>query len=305
MRHIFYLLMSLAAMMLSTFEASATEPGVLVADAAVTVATVVAVDATTRDITLAGSEGDEWTFTAGPEVRNFAQIKRGDRVIASYYAGFALALGPKDGGIKARYDSLSGSRAKPGEKPAAMITRTTEAKGVVKAVDTEKRLVTLQGVENTIVLRASTDVDIAQVKVDDEVEALYVESYAIDVLPAPKVSGTVTIEGQSVAVGVGFSWGHGTLTMYDGSTHEFKISGLSLVDVGFTKVSATGEVFNLVQAKDLSGNFIAGAAGATFIGGGSVAAMKNENGVVMQLKTSQKGLRLTLAPAGMTVKLAE
>jgi Cu/Ag efflux protein CusF len=305
MRRKLYLLLSLATLMLSAFGVSATQPAVSVADSAVAVATVVAIDEQTRDITLAGPEGDRWTFTAGPEVRNFDQIKRGDRVIASYFAGFALALGPQGSGVKARYDTLTGSRAKPGERPAATFTRTTEATGVVKAIDAEKRLLTLQGVEKTIVLRASADIDISQVRVGDEVEAIFVESYAINVEPAPEVSGTVTLQGTAVAAGVGFSWGDGTLTLHDGSTHKFKISGLSLVDVGFTKINATGEVFNLVEAKELSGNYVAGAAGATFIGGGSVAALKNENGVVMQLKSSQKGLRLTLAPAGLNIKLVE
>lgn len=301
----FSLLVSAAAMLFSSLAVCAADAEMLVADAAVAVATVVAVDAKTRDVTLVGSEGEELTFTAGPEVRNFAQIKRGDRVMMSFFEGLALALGPKGGDVKARYDKLRVARAKAGEKPAVEITRTTEAVGLVKAVDRKARRVTLQGVENTVVLTASADVDLAQVKVGDEVEALYVKSYAIDVVPAPKVSGTVTLEGTAVAVGVGFSWGNGTLTMYDGSTHEFKISGLSVLDVGVTTIKATGEVFNLVQAKDLSGNYIAGAAGGTLIGGGSVAAMKNENGVVMQLTSTQKGLRLTLAPAGLTVELAD
>ena len=146
--------MSLAAMMLSTLGVSAAEPAASAAEAAVAVATVVAVDDKIRDITLALPEGEKWTFAAGPEVRNFAQIKRGDRVIASYFAGFALALGPKGSGIKARYDTLTGERAKPGEKPAATVTRTTEATGVVKTIDPKNRLVTLQGVERTIALTA-------------------------------------------------------------------------------------------------------------------------------------------------------
>jgi len=115
------------------------------------------------------------------------------------------------------------------------------------------------------------------------------------------VSGTVKIESKSVALGIGVEWGHGTLTMYDGSTHKFKIKGLSVLDLGISKVDASGEVFKLVQAKDLNGTFIAGEAGAALIGGGSVIAMKNGNGVVMQLKSTQKGVKLTLAGEGLKV----
>lgn len=305
MKHAISSIMLSASMMLSTLAVSAAEAEAIAADAAVAVASVVAVDEKTRAITLVGPEGDEWTFTAGPEVRNFAQIKRGDRVIASYYAGFALGLGPKGSGVRERIDAVRVDRAKLGDKPAGMLTRSIEAVGLVKAIDRENRAVTLQGAKQTVVLEVSEDVDLSQVKVGDEVEAIYIESYAINVVPAPEVSGTVTLESKSVAIGIGVSWGHGTLTMYDGTTYKFKVNGLSVVDLGISKISATGEVYNLVQAKDLNGTFIAGEAGVTLLGGGSVSAMKNSNGVVMQLKSSQKGMRLTLAPGGLQVELVE
>ena len=267
----------------------------------VAVVTVVAVDKDTRALTLKGADGDEWEFTAGPEVRNFDQIKRGDRVIVQYFAGMALALGPKGAGVKARLDTLEVERAKSGEKPAGKITKTVEAVGVVDAINKKGRTVSLKGVERTVVLGVSDDVDLAQIKVGQEVEAVYVESFAVSVVPAPKVSGTVKIESTSVALGIGVEWGHGTLTMHDGSTHKFKISGLSVLDLGISTVEASGEVFNLVEAKDLNGTFLAGEAGAALIGGGSAIAMKNGNGVVMQLKSTQKGVKLTLAGEGLVV----
>ena len=189
------------------------EPGVMAEDAAVAVATVVAVDEKTREITLKGPEGDEVTFTAGPEVRNFAQIKRGDRVMMSFFEGFALTLGPKGSGVKERLKTLEVARAKPGERPAAMITSSIAAVGVVKAIGLEDRTVTLEGVEETVVLEAAEDVDLSQIKVGNEVEALCIESYAVKVVPAPKVSGTVELESTSVAIGVGVEWGHGKLTL--------------------------------------------------------------------------------------------
>jgi len=39
--------------------------------------------------------------------------------------------------------------------------------------------------------------------------------------------------------------------------------------------------------------------------GGSATAMKNGNGVVMHLTSSQKGVKLTLAPEGLSIKLVE
>jgi hypothetical protein len=49
--------------------------------------------------------------------------------------------------------------------------------------------------------------------------------------------------------------------------------------------------------------FLAGEAGAALVGGGSASAMKNSNGVIMQLKSSQEGVRLTFAAEGLRFKL--
>lgn len=91
--------------------------------------------------------------------------------------------------------------------------------------------------------------------------------------------------------------------MYDGTSHEFKVAGLTLLDVGITGIEATGEVYKLVEAKDIEGAFFAGEAGAALGGGGSAIAMKNTNGVVMKLKTAEKGVRLTLAGEGLKITL--
>ena len=281
------------------------KPGVMAEDTAVAVATVVAVDEKTRNITLKGPEGDKWTFTAGPEVRNFAQIKRGDRVIVTYYEGFALALGPKGSGAKEKASAVEVARSKPGEKPAMSITETTVAVGVVKAVDHKNRKVTLQGAERTLTLEAAEDVDLSKVKAGDTAEAVYIQSYAVQVVPAPKVSGTIKLESTSIAVGIGVKWGHGTLTLHDGTTHKIKINGLSVIDLGVTKIEASGEVFNLVELTDLNGTFLAGEAGIALGPGRSASAMKNGNGVVIQLKSSQEGVKLTLAPEGLSIKLVE
>ena len=285
--------------------ASSDEPGVMVENAAAAVAVVVAVDEKTRHITLKGPEGDSWTFTAGPEVRNFAQIKRGDRVLVSYYEGLAVALGPKGSGAKAKASTVDVDRAKPGEKPGMSVTETTVAVGIVKAVDHKRRMVTLQGAERTLHLEASKDVDLSKVKVGDTAEAVYIQSYAVQVVAAPKVSGTIKLETTSVALGIGVEWGHGTLTLDDGTTHKVEIKGLSVIDVGVSKIEASGEVFNLVELTDLNGTFFAGQAGIAMGPGRSATAMKNANGVVIQLKSTQKGVKLTLAPEGLSIKVAE
>jgi len=115
-------------------------------------------------------------------------------------------------------------------------------------------------------------------------------------------SGKVSVESKAVALGVGVSWGDGKLT-YQGKEHVFSINGLSVVDLGVAKITATGEVFNLKKLSDFNGNYVAGEAGAAVGGGAGTAILKNQNGVVMKLKGTGTGVKFTLAGKGVEVKL--
>ena len=284
---------------------SAEEVGAMVvADTAIAVAVIVNIDKDTRAITLKSQEdGDEWVFNAGPEVRNFDQLKRGDLVIMEYYSAFAIALEPKGSRLKERLDGSELDRAEPGEKPGMKYTNATYVLAKVTDVDPEMETVTLEGEYGTLTMTVNSDLDLESVEVGQEVEALYVESLAISVEPAPKVSGTVKAKFTAVAVGIGVEWGEGSLSMYDGSSHDFKIRGMTLLDVGISVVEATGEVYHLVEAKDLEGTYASAEAGAVLIAGGSALTMKNGNGVIMKLKSTQKGARLTLAAEGLKIKM--
>jgi hypothetical protein len=114
--------------------------------------------------------------------------------------------------------------------------------------------------------------------------------------------GTITFSGGAIAIGVGFQWGNGTLT-YHGQQYQFKINGLSVLDVGVSSVTGSGTVRNLYKVADFSGNYIAATAGATVAGGGSVTSLKNQNGVVIDGITTAQGVRLTLAPGGVNLTL--
>src|SRR5450631_720886 len=65
-------------------------------------------------------------------------------------------------------------------------------------------------------------------------------SIAMAADPAP--SGTVSLTSKAVALGIGVSWGDGTLTM-GGKTYPFSVEGLSVADLGVSSVTTAGEVF--------------------------------------------------------------
>jgi len=119
---------------------------------------------------------------------------------------------------------------------------------------------------------------------------------------AKKPDATLTLSEGSVAVGIGFSWGKGTLS-YQGKTYPVKVEGLSVGDVGIQRATATGDVYNLKKLADFNGNYTAGAAGATIGGGAGITAMKNQNGVVIELKSTTQGANLKLAAEGLKLTL--
>src|ERR1700691_215876 len=119
-------------------------------------------------------------------------------------------------------------------------------------------------------------------------------------------SGYVWLSGGVVAVGIGYSWGHGTLyNSKDQKQYKFKISGVSVADVGAAGINAEGEVYNLTSPADLSGDYSAVTAGVTIIEGGSVAYLKNNKGVVIKLHSQTGGLRFNLSANGMHVTLQQ
>ena len=122
-----------------------------------------------------------------------------------------------------------------------------------------------------------------------------------DAVAAP-TTGTVEMSGGSIAAGVGYSWGGGTLT-YQGRQYRFKVKGLRIGDVGVTDVQAAGTVSHLDRVQDFSGNYTAVQAGLTVAGGGSVMAMQNQNGVVITLTATTAGLDLNLGASGVNIAL--
>jgi hypothetical protein len=125
--------------------------------------------------------------------------------------------------------------------------------------------------------------------------------------PAPVADDTkpdaeVTLQGGSVAAGIGFTWGHGELKYRDGS-HPFSIKGVSVVDVGATNFSAAGIVYNLQNLGDFTGNYVAAGAGVSIAGGGTAVYLKNEHGVVIKLIATDVGLKFKLSADGVHVVL--
>ena len=115
-------------------------------------------------------------------------------------------------------------------------------------------------------------------------------------------SGKVSIESTSIAAGIGVSWGDGKLS-FNGKTIPFSVDGLSLVDWGITKASAVGDVYNLTDVSKLAGNYVAAEAGFALAGGMGGMVLRNQNGVVIHLRSVSQGAKLQLGPSGLKITM--
>ena len=117
-----------------------------------------------------------------------------------------------------------------------------------------------------------------------------------------KPDARITIVLKSVAVGIGYNWGSGTL-IYKGKRYPFDVSGVSIVSVGVSRGEATGVVYNMKKRSNFNGTYTSVTAEGTLAAGGSAMTMKNQNGVAINLLSSTLGLSFKLAPEGMTFTL--
>lgn len=151
-------------------------------------ATVDAIDSKTRKITLKGKDGSLTSFIAGDEVRNFAQIKKGDIVTFDYSEAVAIDL-QKSTEAPKMVETESVKRAKLGEKPSGTIETVGFMTARVEEIDYKTRKVGLKMPEGKIVRFTAGDQvkRLNEVKKGDEVVMEYMQKISIKVTsPAAK-----------------------------------------------------------------------------------------------------------------------
>lgn len=120
--------------------------------------------------------------------------------------------------------------------------------------------------------------------------------------PGP-ITGTISLSAQGAAVGVGYTWGDGVLT-FRGHKYYFTVNGVSIADVGYSKVTGTGRVYHLKNVKDFSGTYAASTGQAT-AGDASIGGqiLQNANGVQIRVDQVSRGARLQGSVDGIKLTL--
>ncbi len=156
-----------------------SEPGMYSIETSKVTATVTALDAASRKITVVTPEGKKRVIKAGPEVANFGQIRVGDQLVVTVAEELVVFMA-KDGLTLPDGKRAVVARAAEGAKPGIVTAETTQITAKVIGLDRAKRQAMIQlpdGTTKTFTVRK--DVDLSQRTIGEEVVFQYTESQAI------------------------------------------------------------------------------------------------------------------------------
>ncbi len=126
-------------------------------------------------------------------------------------------------------------------------------------------------------------------------------AHAADDGPGP-IDARVTIVAKAAALGVGYTWGNGTLYFRHHEYH-FTVKGISVVDVGFSRIVGHGRVYKMDRLSQFSGTYAAATGEATLGNGIGGQFLTNGNGVQIRVDDVSKGARLSGSADGIQLVL--
>jgi len=149
-----------------------------------TTATIKAIDPATRSITLHSENGDEDTFTVGPEVVRFDQLKVGDTIKASYYESLVFQV-LQPGAATASGTALAAGRLK--NVPGGAIGKQETTTVTVKAVDINVPSITVVTADGrTLTRKIAEKKNLDGVKAGDKIEITYTQAVVVSAEAAKK-----------------------------------------------------------------------------------------------------------------------
>jgi|SRR5687767_8622355 len=173
---------TVAALFISASSGAFAQPaGTEIAKRTVTVtALIMAIDYTTRSVTLRSAEGDEETLTVGPAVTRFDQLKAGQTIKATYQESLVVQVRKPGATPPATTDSLTASRA--AQAPGGEIGAVKTATVTVKAIDLEVPSITITTTDGRTTTRKIADKkNLEGVKTGDTIDITYTVSLMVNV----------------------------------------------------------------------------------------------------------------------------
>jgi Cu/Ag efflux protein CusF len=175
--------------LLATLAAGAAfaQPPASVSKAAVVTetATIVAIDATNRMISLKGEDGTVETIYAGPEVQRFKELKVGDKVTFKYYESVVFAI--QQPGAKPPAEAPPSLVRGTGPRPGGTLSQQMTAVVTVTAIDMAVPSVSIKTEKGELMsFKVEDKSNLKGVKVGDKVQITYTQALAVSVGDAPK-----------------------------------------------------------------------------------------------------------------------
>ena len=145
-------------------------------------ATVEAIDAPSRTITLKKPDGTMVTVVAGPDIKRFAEVKVGDKVAARYYENVVVRVKqPGERDVDAANKATTpAEQVLPGGTKAKQQTITA----TITAIDMDAPSITFSGPRGwTYSTPVMDKAALAKVKVGDKVDIVWTEAVLVSLEP--------------------------------------------------------------------------------------------------------------------------
>ena len=145
-------------------------------------ATIVAIDQATRSVTLRTQNGDEDTFTVGPAVKRFAELKKGDTIRATYAESLVFEVRRPGAPAPAATGAVAAGRTK--AQPGGVVGAVQTATVTVKAVDAAAGSITVTTADGHTMRRViQNKKNLEGVKVGDKIDITYAQAVLVNAEP--------------------------------------------------------------------------------------------------------------------------
>jgi hypothetical protein len=140
---------------------------------------VVGIDPDSNSVLIRGPRGNEVPIDVDPSVGNVSELKIGDTITIDYENALLIRADKVDSkGIREKIETDTTTPVSGG---ASTSVRTIQIVATVEKIDRKARLVTLRGPERTVVVEASPDISLQNLKIGDSVKADFKSAAAVQI----------------------------------------------------------------------------------------------------------------------------
>lgn len=148
---------------------------------------VTKIDTPSRLITVRGPDGNEVEVHADDTVRNFSQVRVGDRVTLDYLRSVTVDIQPAGSAEPGAYIKQKQDIAKTGERPRVGAAEVVTVLAPIRAIDVANNNITVEGPRGNVVtldvVKPEHRARLPQLKVGDMLRIAFTEAAAVRVTP--------------------------------------------------------------------------------------------------------------------------